>query len=43
MTFASLRERFSAPLEWIAIQIVARPKATLIAWIVSLALVAWVF
>ena len=43
MTLASLRDRASVPLEWIAAQIAARPKAVLIAWIVSLALVAWVF
>lgn len=43
MTLASLRDRASAPLEWIAAQTAARPKAALIVWIVSLALVAWVF
>jgi len=43
MTLASLRERLAASLEWTANQIGARPKAALIVWIVSLALVAWVF
>lgn len=42
MTIAGLRERLAAPLEWIAGSIAAHPKATLIAWGVSLALVAWV-
>lgn len=43
MTLASLRERFSASLEWTAIQIAARPKAVLIVWAVSLVLAAWTF
>lgn len=47
MTLASLRDRLSAPLEWISAQIAARPKAALkaalVIWISSLALVAWVF
>ncbi len=43
MTLASLRERLSAPLEWTAGQIAARPKAALVVWIVSVAVAAWVF
>jgi hypothetical protein len=43
MTLALLRDRLSAPLEWTANLIAARPKAALIVWIVSLVLVAWVF
>lgn len=39
MTLASLRDRLSAPLEWIA----ARPKGALVIWLLSLALAAWVF
>ena len=42
MTIAGLRERLATPLEWIAGIIAAHPKATLIAWAVSLAVVAWV-
>lgn len=42
MTFADLRERFAVPLERIAGAIAAHPKATLIAWGISLALAAWV-
>lgn len=43
MTLASLRDRLSAPVDWTASQVAARPKAALIAWIASLALTAWVF
>ena len=43
MTLASLRDRLSAPVEWAASQVAARPKATLITWITSLALTALVF
>jgi hypothetical protein len=43
MTFALLRDRLSAPLEWIASQIAARPKAALMLWAASLALAAWIF
>jgi hypothetical protein len=43
MTLASLRDRASAPLEWTTAQIAARPKAALAVWMVSLALVAWMF
>ncbi len=43
MTLASLRDRASAPLESAATQIAARPKTALVVWVVSLALVAWVF
>jgi hypothetical protein len=32
MSLASLRECFSAPLEWIADKIKARPKAALMLW-----------
>lgn len=42
MTLASLRDRLSAPLEWVADQIKARPKGALVLWAVSLAVVAWV-
>jgi len=42
MTLASLRDGLAVPLEWIARQIAARPKATLIVWLVSLAIAAWV-
>lgn len=42
MTLASLRDRLSAPLKWIAAQVAARPKGALMIWIVSLALAAWV-
>lgn len=42
MMLASLRDRLSAPLEWIAAQVAARPKGALMIWIVSLALAAWV-
>jgi hypothetical protein len=41
MTLASLRDGAAVPLEWTAAQIAARPKAALMIWIVSLALVAW--
>jgi hypothetical protein len=43
MTLASLRERLSAPLEWTAGQIKARPKGALVVWAISLVVVAWVF
>lgn len=43
MTLASLRERLSAPLEWNAARVAAHPKGALAIWIVSLAIVAWVF
>lgn len=43
MTLAFLRDRLSAPWEWTANQIAARPKAALIVWAVSFTLVAWVF
>lgn len=43
MTLASLRDRLSAPLEWIAARIAARPKGALVIWLLSLALAAWVF
>ena len=43
MTLASLRERLSAPLEWSAARVAAHPKGALAIWIVSLAVVAWVF
>lgn len=36
-------DKLSAPLEWTADQIKARPKATLVLWAVSLVVVAWVF
>lgn len=40
---AALAARVIAPVEWIVKQIAARPKTTLVVWILSLALVAWVF
>ena len=43
MTLASLRDRLAVPLEWITARVAAHPKTALIAWIVSLAIVAWVF
>lgn len=43
MTLASLRERFSAPVDWVAAQVAARPKGALVVWMVSLVLVAWIF
>lgn len=43
MNFTSLRDRLSVPVEWIATRIAGRPKAALIAWILSLALLAWMF
>lgn len=43
MTLASLRDRAAVPLEWTAGQIAARPKAALVVWLVSLAVVARVF
>lgn len=42
MMLASLRERFSARLEWIATQIAARPKGVLVLWTISLVAVALV-
>lgn len=35
--------RLAAALAWVAGQIAARPKAVLIAWAISLVVVAWVF
>jgi hypothetical protein len=43
MMLASLRARLSAPLEWTASQIKARPKGALVVWAVSLVVVALVF
>lgn len=43
MSLALLRECFSAPLEWIADKIKARPKAALMLWAASLLIVAWLF
>jgi len=43
MTLASLRDRLAVPLEWTARQIAARPKGALVLWIVSLAVVSWLF
>ena len=43
MTLASLRDRLSMPLEWIAALIATHPKGALVVWLVLLAAVAWVF
>lgn len=43
MTLASLRDRLSAPLEWTAQQVAARPKGALAIWVVSLVIAAWMF
>lgn len=46
MTFKQVRGALSAPLEWIADQIKARPKTFLVSWAIStvigFALGAWV-
>jgi hypothetical protein len=42
MTLASLRDRVAVPVEWVAAQIAARPKAALVVWIASLAFTALV-
>lgn len=41
MDFRLLLSKLNAPLEWTAAKIAAYPKATLIVWAVSLAVVAW--
>lgn len=43
MTLASLRERISVPLEWIATRVASHPKIALVTWALSLVLVAWMF
>lgn len=43
MTLASLRERFAAPLEWVATRVASHPKIALVMWALSLVLVAWMF
>ena len=43
MLNAAFVARVIAPAEWIVKQIAARPKTALVVWILSLALVAWVF
>lgn len=40
---AALAARVIAPAGWMVNQIAARPKTALVVWILSLALVAWVF
>ena len=40
---ATLVAKLNAPLAWIARSIAANPKSALLAWMISLAVVAWVF